>query len=154
MTTAADAELEFYEDFFLSKDLEPYPVQEEAFNHITQTDVSSVDHPAQIQALLSLPYSAESKVPKMAECFSTEIVGSLDSEWVAEQMAKYDMLPSDLVFVLVDDLVKGVLAEAKPMFKSIGLKKSQAAGLVTINIMGGYYFRLSEEILGVVDRIA
>ncbi|MCA9554203.1 MAG: DEAD/DEAH box helicase [Myxococcales bacterium] len=34
MTTAADAELEFYEDFFLSKDLEPYPVQEEAFNHI------------------------------------------------------------------------------------------------------------------------
>jgi hypothetical protein len=34
MTTAADAELQFYEDFFFSKDLEPYPVQEEAFNHI------------------------------------------------------------------------------------------------------------------------
>jgi len=32
--TAADIELEFYEKFFLARDLEPYPVQEEAFNHI------------------------------------------------------------------------------------------------------------------------
>lgn len=34
MTTAADAELAFYEKFFFSQDLEPYPVQEEAFGHI------------------------------------------------------------------------------------------------------------------------
>ena len=29
-----EIEMNFYEEFFLSKDLEPYPVQEEAFNHI------------------------------------------------------------------------------------------------------------------------
>jgi superfamily II DNA/RNA helicase len=29
-----DIELEFYEKFFINKDLEPYPVQEEAFGHI------------------------------------------------------------------------------------------------------------------------
>ena len=32
--SAADVELEFYERFFLSRDLEPYPVQEEAFAKI------------------------------------------------------------------------------------------------------------------------
>ena len=32
--SASDVELEFYERFFLSRDLEPYPVQEEAFNRI------------------------------------------------------------------------------------------------------------------------
>ena len=32
--SAADVELEFYEHFFLSRDLEPYPVQEEAFTKI------------------------------------------------------------------------------------------------------------------------
>jgi len=34
MSAAADAELEFYERFFFERDLEPYPVQEEAFSHI------------------------------------------------------------------------------------------------------------------------
>ncbi len=34
MATAEEIELEFYETFFFSKDLEPYPVQEEAFNQI------------------------------------------------------------------------------------------------------------------------
>ena len=34
MNESADAELEFYERFFLERDLEPYPVQEEAFGHI------------------------------------------------------------------------------------------------------------------------
>lgn len=34
MSAAADAELEFYERFFFEKELEPYPVQEEAFTHI------------------------------------------------------------------------------------------------------------------------
>lgn len=34
MGTSADAELEFYEKFFFERDLEPYPVQEEAFSHI------------------------------------------------------------------------------------------------------------------------
>ncbi len=34
MSTPADAELEFYESFFFERDLEPYPVQEEAFSHI------------------------------------------------------------------------------------------------------------------------
>lgn len=34
VTESADAELEFYERFFLERDLEPYPVQEEAFGHI------------------------------------------------------------------------------------------------------------------------
>ena len=32
--SASDVELEFYERFFFSRDLEPYPVQEEAFNRI------------------------------------------------------------------------------------------------------------------------
>jgi hypothetical protein len=32
--SAAEIELEFYENFFFSKDLEPYPVQERAFSHI------------------------------------------------------------------------------------------------------------------------
>lgn len=34
MTSEADIELEFYEKFFLEQGLEPYPVQEEAFNRI------------------------------------------------------------------------------------------------------------------------
>lgn len=34
MKAAAEVELEFYERFFLSRDLEPYPVQEEAFERI------------------------------------------------------------------------------------------------------------------------
>ncbi len=34
MGTPADAELEFYEKFFFEPNLEPYPVQEEAFSHI------------------------------------------------------------------------------------------------------------------------
>jgi len=34
VATAEQIELDFYEEFFFSRDLEPYPVQEEAFNHI------------------------------------------------------------------------------------------------------------------------
>lgn len=38
MPTAEEIELEFYEEFFFSKDLEPYPVQEQAFNRIFKGD--------------------------------------------------------------------------------------------------------------------
>src|SRR5207237_724023 len=34
MPSAADVEYAFYEKFFFSQDLEPYPVQERAFEHI------------------------------------------------------------------------------------------------------------------------
>lgn len=34
MTGTADLELEFYEKFFIARGLEPYPVQEQAFDHI------------------------------------------------------------------------------------------------------------------------
>jgi superfamily II DNA/RNA helicase len=38
MPTAADIELGFYEQFFFSKNLEPYPIQERAFDHIFKGD--------------------------------------------------------------------------------------------------------------------
>ncbi|NJK88251.1 MAG: DEAD/DEAH box helicase [Myxococcales bacterium] len=38
MPSEADIELEFYETFFLSRGLEPYPVQEKATEHIFAGD--------------------------------------------------------------------------------------------------------------------
>ncbi len=37
-TSLADIELQFYEEFFFSKGLEPYPIQEKAFSHIFSGD--------------------------------------------------------------------------------------------------------------------
>ncbi|MCG8421184.1 MAG: DEAD/DEAH box helicase [Proteobacteria bacterium] len=45
MPSVADIELAFYERFFFAKDLEPYPVQEQAFNHIFAGDSTLVTVP-------------------------------------------------------------------------------------------------------------
>ena len=116
--SAADVELEFYERFFLSQDLEPYPVQEEAFAKIFEGESVLVTVPtgtgktmiAKAALMLALrtertavyttPLRAltEEKYRELCDDFGTENVGFATGDYKVNPEAPLQVVVAEILW--------------------------------------------------------
>ena len=118
MTTNADIELEFYETFFFSRDLEPYPVQEEAFSKIFSGQSALISVPtgtgktlmakAGIMRALKLGQTAiyttplraltEEKYRELCDDFGEDNVGFATGDYKVNPEAKIQVLVAEILW--------------------------------------------------------
>jgi len=119
----AEIELEFYEKFFINKDIEPYPVQEEAFEHIfkgrnalitvpTGTGKTLIAKSAIYKALAlgqtaiyTTPLRAltEEKFRELGEDFGTENVGFATGDYQVNPDAPVQVLVAEILWNRIYD---------------------------------------------------
>ena len=113
-----DIELAFYEKFFFSKELEPYPVQEEAFNRIfanqnilvtvpTGTGKTMMAKAALYKALYSkktaiyttpLRALTEEKYRELCEDFGAQYVGFATGDYKVNQHAPIQVMVAEILW--------------------------------------------------------
>jgi hypothetical protein len=116
--SAAEIELEFYENFFFSKDLEPYPVQERAFGHIFAGDSVMVTVPTGTgktmmakagiyaalaqgrKAIYTTPLRAltEEKYRELCEDFGADKVGFATGDYKVNRTAPIQVVVAEILW--------------------------------------------------------